>query len=216
MAKLMEVGIQRLTEILSEMANISEKSVTTAIKAYTEGRETSSPSVQIKLWSDQLRDADEEASELAIDLIVSYQPVASDFRFIRASQEISYGFARYGRYAYDIAQVLEMFGDLSKCDHEQVEVTAKLTTEMIRMSIEAFAKRDVELASSIVKMDDFVDDKYRAYVKKLISEPNSTDLRCALSATLILRYLERIADHSSYIGDSVQYIVTGVRKGARK
>jgi len=32
-----------------------------------------------------------------------------------------------------------------------------------------------------------------------------------MSATLILRYLERIADHSSYIGDSVVYIVTGLR-----
>jgi phosphate transport system protein len=216
MTKLMEVGIQKLTEILLEMASISERSVATAIQAYAEGGATSMPSVQVKLWADKLRDDDEEVSELAIDLIVSYQPVASDLRFIRASQEISYGFARFGRYAYDISQVLEMFGDLSKCDHEEVEVTAKLTKEMIRMSVEAFAKRDVELAGSIVKMDDFVDDKYRAYVKRLISQPDGTDLRCALSATLILRYLERIADHSSYIGDSVQYIVTGVRKAARK
>ncbi len=212
----MDVGIQRLTEILMEMADLSERSVATAVRAYVEGAMNPNHAVQVKVSADELRDHDEEVSELAIDLIVSYQPVASNLRFIRASQEISYGFARFGRYAYDIMQVLEMFGDLSGCDHEEVEVTAKLTKEMIRMSIEAFAKRDVELANSVSKMDDFVDDKYRSYVKNLISQPYQGELRCAVSATLILRYLERIADHSSYIADSVQYIVTGVRKSARK
>jgi phosphate transport system protein len=208
----MEVGIQRLTEILLEMASLSEKSVATAIEAYTSGEKNAGMhSAQIKMWADQLRENNEEASELAIDLIVSYQPVASDLRFIRASQEISYGFARFGRYAYDIAQVLEMFGDLGGCDHVEVETTAKLTKEMLRMSVEAFAKRDVELAVSINKMDDFVDEKYRSFVKNVISD-KSADLKCAMSATLILRYLERIADHSSYIGDSVQYIVNGARK----
>jgi phosphate transport system protein len=212
----MEVGIQRLTEILQAMASISEKSVTTAIQSYTSGKGDPRSTVQIKLWADQLRDYNEEISDLSIDLIVSYQPVASDLRFIKASQEISYGFARFGRYAYDIAQVLETFGDLSNCDKQDVDVTSKLTSEMIRMSIEALSMRDVELASSVGKMDDFVDDKYRAHVKKMLSQQQPADLKCALSSTLVLRYLERIADHSSYIADSVQYIVTGSNKSARK
>ena len=35
------------------------------------------------------------------------------------------------------------------------------------------------------------------------------DPRCSISALLIMRYLERIADHACYIGDSVHYIITG-------
>jgi len=36
------------------------------------------------------------------------------------------------------------------------------------------------------------------------------NLKCSLSAALILRYLERIADHASFIGETVEYIATGV------
>jgi phosphate transport system protein len=39
-------------------------------------------------------------------------------------------------------------------------------------------------------------------------ESRSVDVRCALASTLVLRYLERIADHACYIGDSVLYITT--------
>lgn len=209
----MDIGIQKLSEILLEMANVSETSVATAIEEYSHG--SKAPPNQFRQWSDHIRNLHEDVTELAIDLIAKYQPVASDLRFIKASMEISYGFSRYGRYAYDIAQVLETFGDLTKCDHETVELTAKVTKEMIRMSIDALSTRDVDLASKIAKMDDFVDDKYREYVKRATNSGSTEELKCILSATLILRYLERIADHSSYIGESVNYIVTG-QKGYPK
>lgn len=207
----MDIGLERLSSMLMDMAVLSEKSVTTAIEAYEKGKNQME---EIHAWSEELRMVQEDVSELAVDIIARYQPVASDLRFIRAAMEVAYGFSRFGRYAYDIAEVLEMWGDLSKCDHSIVEITAKTTKEMIRMSIEAFANRDVELAKNVKKLDDFVDDKYREHVDKMVHNPDK-DFTCAMSTALILRYLERISDHSSYIGDSVIYIVTG-EKAARK
>lgn len=203
----MDIGVDRMTNIIMEMAQISEQSVALSIQAYSKGENHSK---EILKWAGELSKLQDEVSDLAFELIARYQPVASDLRFIKACMEISYGFFRYGRYAHDIAQVLEMFKDLSECDRSTVEVTAKTTREMIRMSIDAFARRDLELAKNIEKLDDFVDDKYRSHVQSLISG-SASNIRCAMSATLILRYLERIADHSSYIGDSVVYIVTGER-----
>jgi phosphate transport system protein len=191
--------------MLLDMAALSEKSVATSIEAYTEGKNLTP---EILSWSDELRQIQDDVGELAFDIIARYQPVASDLRFIRAAIEIAYGFSRFGRYAYDIAEVMEIMGDLSGCDHSNVELTAKTTKEMIRMSIDAFANRDVELAKNVQKLDDFVDDKYREHIDSMIHD-KSVDVKCALSAALILRYLERIADHSSYIGESVIYIVTG-------
>jgi phosphate transport system protein len=207
----MDIGLEKLTKILLDMAALSEKSVSSSIEAYHAGKMMTK---QIKSWSDQLRIFQGEVSELAFELIARYQPVATDLRYIESCLEIAYGFSRFGRYAYDISEVMEMWGDLSKCDHSVVEITAKTTQEMIRMSIEAFARRDVELAKNIKKLDDFVDEKYRSHVQSMI-DGTITNVKCAMSATLILRYLERIADHSSYIGDSVVYIVTGQR-GPRK
>jgi len=206
----MDMGLEKLTKTVLQMAELSEKSVATSIEGYSEGKNLSE---QIYEWSEELRKLQEEVSDLAIELFARYQPVASDLRYIKACMEISYGFSRFGRYAYDIAEVLQMFGDLSECDHALVEKTAITTKEMIRKSIDAFSKRDVELAKSVRQMDDIVDNNYREHVSKMIREPK-LDIKCVASTTLILRYLERIADHASYIGDSVIFIATRKHAGA--
>jgi phosphate transport system protein len=203
----MDIGLEQLANLLLDMASLSEKSVATSIDAYSTGK---SITEEIKSWSDELRKMQDGVSELAVELIARFQPVASDLRFVTSSLEIAYGFSRFGRYAYDIAEVLEMFGNLSDCDHAVVDITSKTTKEMIRMSIDAFAKRDVELAKNIGKLDDFVDEKYREHISNSLRDPNA-NLKCTLSTTLIMRYLERISDHSAYIGDSVLYIVSGTR-----
>src|SRR5579862_3982811 len=201
MPRLMDMGLTQLGDLLMEMAKTSEESVAKSIESYTTG---SSRLTEIRSWSDELRRQEEDVSELAVEMIARYQPVASDLRFIKASMEIAYGFSRFGRYALDIAEVLEMFGSQSSCDHSVVEITAKTTMEMIRMSIDAFSNRDVELAKNISKLDDYVDDKYRSHVARIVTDADR-DL-CQISAMLILRYLERISDHSSYIGESVVFI----------
>jgi phosphate transport system protein len=204
MARLMDLGMERLTNLLLEMGKLSEQTVATAIEAYHMGKNLQ----DVNRWSNKLRQLDDQVSELSIELIARFQPVASDLRYIKACMEISYGFYRYGRYAHDIMEVLETFGDLTKCDRSVIENSAEKTKEMIELSVEAFAKKDVELAMKITSMDDYVDDAYRSYIAKLMKS-RQVDLRCALSQTLILRYLERIADHAVYIGKSVIFIVKG-------
>ncbi len=204
MARLMDLGIDRLRNLLLQMGELSQQTVATAIEAYHVGKNLQ----DVSRWSNKLKDLDDQVSELSIELIARFQPVASDLRYIKACMEISYGFYRFGRYAKDIMEVLETFGDLTKCEHEVVESAAETTKEMIKLSVEAFAKQDVDLAMKIVGMDDNVDDAYRGYITKLMKS-RKVDLRCALSQTLILRYLERIADHAVYIGKSVVFIVKG-------
>lgn len=204
MPRLMDLGMERLQNLLLEMGKLSEQTVATAIEAYQIGKDLD----DVRRWSNKLKQLDDQVSELSLELIARFQPVASDLRYIKACMEISYGFYRYGRYAHDIMEVLENFGDLRKCDRAAVEATAEKTKEMIELSVSAFANQDVELANKITAMDDYVDDAYRDYIKGLMKSRN-VDLRCALSQTLILRYLERIADHAVYIGRSVIFIVKG-------
>ena len=200
----MDLGMDRLSNLLLEMGQLSEQTLETAIEAYKSGKS----SKQVGAWSDKLRLLDQQVSDLAIELIARYQPVASDLRFIKASLEVSYGFYRYGRYSRDITEVLDTFGDLTNCNPEVVDAAAQKTREMIRLSVEAFANKDVELAKKIIGLDDYVDDAYRDYIKTVMKS-RKVNIRCALSETLILRYLERIADHAVYIGRSVIFIVRG-------
>ena len=211
MTKLLDIGVDRIQNIIMDMAGLSERSVVTAIESYEKG---TSVKKTIFDWSEQLRVLQEEVSDLAIELIARYQPVATDLRFIRSCMEISYGFSRFGRYAYDIVDVLETMGSIADCDKTTVLQTSKTVREMIRLSVAALRSKDKNAASKLYEMDDTVDALYRKHLREVITtggkqDERFSDPRCYVSALLILRYLERISDHACYIGDSVYYIVTG-------
>lgn len=203
----MDIGLERLKNMILDMGKHSENTVSIAIEAY---REEEDLAEEIFTSSEDLRILQDEVSELAVELIARYQPVASDLRFIKSCMEIAYGFSRFGRYAYDISQVLEVFGDLSTCDKTAIDEAGGHAKEMIKLSINAFAERDLNLAKKLRKMDDVVDRIYLDFVQKASQTPGAS-LKCSLSGTLILRYLERIADHATSIGDAVTYIVSGER-----
>jgi phosphate transport system protein len=203
----MDMGLERLSNAIADMAQLAQDSVTKAIRAYENGDRVRDEAFSRATKLSQLGT---EVDELGVDLLARYQPVASDLRFIKSCLEISYGFSRFGRYAYDISQVLETYGDLSGCDKTVIHELSVKVTDMIARSIQSFKTRDVDLAKSLRKEDDEVDKIYLKYASELAKEKNVT-VRCALASTLVMRYLERIADHACYIGDSVVYIVTGTK-----
>lgn len=212
MTRLLDLGIDRIRNIIMDMAKLSENSVFAAIESYEQSTHFKK---QIFDWSEKLRILQDEVSDLAIELIALYQPVATDLRFIKSCMEIAYGFSRFGRYAYDIADVLETIGSVSECDKSAVLEMSKTVREMILLSLQALRSRDKDASQRLYEMDNIVDTQYRKYIHDAIitQEENSNekvkDLRCYISTSLILRYLERISDHACYIADSVVYIVTG-------
>jgi phosphate transport system protein len=217
--RLLDLGINRISNIIMDMANLSVRSVDSAIESYEKGVGSKQ---QIFEWSEQLRVLQDEVAELAMELIARYQPVASDLRFIRSCMEISYGFSRFGRYAYDIMDIIGTMGSISHCDKAPVLEMAGTAREMIHMSVQALQTKDKDAAKKLYEMDDTVDALYRKYLREIITPANEKDMnkmlkdpRCYLSMLLILRYLERIADHACYIGDSVHYIVTGASSPRR-
>lgn len=200
----MDIGLDQLNSLLLEMAGLSQQAVAASIDAYSRGGKATG----VREMSHRIHALHRQVSDLSMEMIARYQPVASDLRFLKSCVEISYGFFRYGRYALDITEVLDMFGDLTRCDRTFVVDTARKTQEMIRMSVESFARRDVETAKRIPTMDDAVDESYRENLRRTIE--GKGNVKCSLSAMLTLRYLERIADHATYIGELVEYITTGV------
>lgn len=219
LTRLLDLGLNRISNIIMDMANLSVRSVDTAIDSYEKGTGSEQ---QIFEWSEQLRVLQDEVAELAMELIARYQPVATDLRFIRSCMEISYGFSRFGRYAYDIMDIIGTMGSISHCDKSSVLEMANTAREMIHMSIKALQTQDKNAAEKLYEMDDTVDALYRKYLREIITPTNKKEMkemakdpRCYLSTLLILRYMERIADHACYIGDSVHYIATGTSSPRR-
>ncbi|MEM3095480.1 MAG: PhoU domain-containing protein [Nitrososphaerota archaeon] len=209
--RLMDMGLDRLAKMIYEMGRVSEAAVTKAIEGYVAAANVVDEVYEL---SQQLRLLEDEVTDLALEIIARYQPVAKDLRFIRSCMEIAYGFSRFGRYAYDISKLIEEFGGIGGCPTEMVLETAEKVKNMIRISVTSFRERDVEAAERLEKLDDEVDEAYRAHVRRAITDPSS-DKRCDMAITLVLRYLERIADHATYIGEAVHYVAVGERAPRR-
>ncbi|MGI0082052.1 MAG: phosphate signaling complex PhoU family protein [Nitrosopumilaceae archaeon] len=206
MARLIDPHLSQLSTLMVQMGNLAAQSINLAIDSYLGGKNARSEAYEL---SDQISKLYDQVGNLTFEMILKYQPVASDFRLIRSSIEISYAFTRFGRYAYDITIVRDMFGDLSECKNDVIYTISGEIKHMINLAVQCFATLDLEKAKQLQTNEDLVDKYYARHLPMLI---NSKNTKCALAVALVLRYLERIADHASFMGESVNYIVTGNRK----
>jgi phosphate transport system protein len=191
---------------MSEMGEMAIECIDLAISSYLEGKNTTDA---VHKLSDKIRMRYYEVADLIFEIMLKYQPVADDFRFIRSSTEISYAFSRFGRYAYDITQIRDKFGDISGCDTKWVSDVSKEVRQMIKDAISSFTQLDIRKAIKIQEEEAFVDKVYQNRIPMLLESKNT---KCALAEALLLRYLERIADHAVFMSDAVNYIVTGKHK----
>lgn len=206
MTRLIDPSLKELSLMMSEMGELSIQGIMLAIESYLYGKNNAN---QVHDISDEITKKYYHVADLTFEVLLKYQPVADDFRFIRSAIEISYGFSRFGRYAYDITLVRDVFGDISECDKSWLtEVSEKVKT-MIKDAVMYFAELDIRKAVTMQENENFVDRLYKERLPMLI---NSKNTKCALAEALVLRYLERIADHAMFMSDAINYIVTGKHK----
>lgn len=206
MTRLIDPPLKELSALMAEMGDLSIQSVMLAIDSYIYGKDTVR---QVHDISNEITNRYFKVADLTFEIFLKYQPVADDFRFIRSSIEISYGFTRFGRYAYDITQVRQIFGDISECDNSWLLEASKKVKTMIKDAVMYFAELDIRKSIVMQQNEDFVDKLYKERLPMLI---NSKNTKCALAEALVLRYLERIADHAMFMSDAINYIVTGKHK----
>ena len=206
----MDMGLERLKNVILDMGKLSEDAVATALNVHKGNGKASLD--KIYQLSEQLSFLRTEATDLAVELLTRYQPLADDLRLIKSCIDISYDLARFGRYAYDIALTLDWLGDVTPCDFSIVTDMGDLAKKMMEKCLEAFQTMDKTLAASLPKDDDIVDKLYKDYIIDVARNPK-IGRGCAITTALIVRYLERIADHACYIADSVIYIIEGEKTG---
>lgn len=206
MPRLIDPSLQKLSLLMSEMGNMSIECISLAVDSYLKGKNTTREVYEISF---AMRKKYFEVEDIIFDMLLRYQPVADDFRLIRSSTEISYAFSRFGRYAFDITQVRNLFGDISECKNMALVQISNRVKHIIREAVLSFAELDVRKAVKIQEDEDFIDRIYKERLPELIASNNT---KCALAEALLLRYLERIGDHAIFMSDAINYIVTGKHK----
>jgi phosphate transport system protein len=129
--------------------------------------------------------------------------------------KIAYDFERYGRYAWDISLTHKKLSSLDNCalSWASMEKLVEKVSEMVNKSIRALKDHDVELAKTLAETEQEVDEIFFTYIDQLAASP--TETKCAMCNLLVARYLERIADHTTYVGESIVYIATGEKISLR-
>lgn len=208
MKRLIDQGLEQSANMLFRMGELAYKTISMSLKNYIESTDGYA---QVREQSDLLVVMSEEAENKASELIARFQPMASDLRILKSYIKIAYDFARYGRYAYDISQIYERLGGLNTCEEwlkDVIEEMSGIIMKMVRTSIDSLKGHDTELAKTLSEMEKQVDTMYLKYLDMLIEKAPATN-KCTISSVLVIRYLERIADHATYIGESVVYLATG-------
>lgn len=148
-------------------------------------------------------------------LLLHQQPVARDLRQISAALKMITDMERIGDQAEDIAEIVIFLDGRTMDGVDLIGEMADATIKMVASSVDAFVKKDVELAKKVIDQDDVVDDYFSRVKKGIISliAGNHADGEFALDLLMISKYLERIGDHATNIAEWVIYAVTGTHKG---
>ena len=115
--------------------------------------------------------------------------------------------------------IFSMFlGDIDRTEKEEknteIENLSVFVMQMINRAIKAYIEKDYNLAKEVIADDDYVDEKYLEIIGNLRNKENIDKdyLSFAIYTTLVVKYLERIADHSVNIAEWVVYISSGYYK----
>jgi len=209
MQRLLDTGLEELTVMVYKMGGVAEKALAASINGFIDGKDVSK---SVHELSEILVNRTVEVEEKAFSLIAKYQPVASDLRIINSYMKVAYDFERYGRYAWDISFITARFNgkalNLDKWILEYVGKMAEKVLEMVGISINSLKSLDPELVKKMTKAENAIDNAYFEYLNKLVEQAGVTN-ESTISSVLVVRYLERIADHAMHIMEAIVYVATG-------
>lgn len=161
----------------------------------------------------QIDELEVAIDEKCIDLIARHQPMAKDLRFIATGLKINAELERIADLAVDICQrVLEIVDKPLLKPLVDIPKLSTLAQQMIKDCIDAFIKKDVELAKGVILADQEADNLRDLIQKELIDDYMVKDGKTSTRAVpllLIARYLERACDHTTNIAEDVIYMVEG-------
>ena len=205
--------LNQLNGKLIEMGAIVERAIADANKALV-SKDTELAARVIEN-DDSIDDMEDLIEDMCQKIIMRQQPVAGDLRTILAVSKIIVDLERIGDHASDISELAiflaegEPVGEL-----EHIPQMAEATLSMLTRAINAFVRKDLNLANDVIVYDDVVDElftKVKEDVVRLIKSDIDQSGH-AIDLIMIAKYFERIGDHATNIAEWVVFSITGTSK----
>ncbi len=197
--QIMEIGAMTIDHIISSVEALVNKDVKMAEKIIKD---------DIKINTKR-----DEIEEMCVRMIALQQPFASDLRYVFTCIKIVSDFERIADYAVDISKIGIRISSCKLMDEIAYIVKMKdVLVKMLTLSLEAFDKKDENMAFDICKMDDEIDVQYRMLYVELspkMMKGNIHDINQLTQILFAAKYMERGGDHVTNICESIIYQKTG-------
>jgi phosphate transport system protein len=202
--------LKDLKQRLIQMSSIVEEMIDKSITALKERK--------VSLIEDVLKKeknvnmAQIEIDDAALKLIALHQPAAGDLRFLISAIKINSDLERVGDLAVNITErAQELLKEPPLKPLIDLPRMAEIAQEMLKDAIDSFVNRNSLLARDVCRRDDTVDNLNEQIFRELLTYmfQDIKNINRAIKLTFISKYLERIADHATNIGEDVFYIVEG-------
>jgi phosphate transport system protein len=207
-SKDFEAELRLLRERLVVMGARCEQQITLAMQALSDRDDTVARTV---IANDELIDRDEsEIDEIALQILATRQPVASDLRLITMSLKFVTDLERIGDNAAGIAKRALELNHLPALDHvPDLGRLATLVQKNLRAALDSFVAKDTDRAAAVIEADREIDKRNSSLFAELLAHvaTDPATVTRVLPLTSVCRYLERIGDHVKNLAEEVVYMV---------
>lgn len=210
MREYYDAQLKDLNNQIIEMGSLVEKSVAYSAKSLVEA--DIEKTNKVANYESAINRKEKEIESLCVNLIMHNQPVAKDLRFISAVLKMVTDLERIGDHAEDIAEIARFVNSQEhQLDKKVFSEIAKTAVDMVNLGVDAFVKRDLDLAQKVAEMDNTVDRLFVEIRERLVAGLKSGEYESAPALDLFLatKYFERIGDHAVNIAEWVIYSLTG-------
>ena len=147
-------------------------------------------------------------------IIAKRQPTANDLRLLMAISKATANLERAGDEAAKIARMVKSMmahGGFRALPSSELRLATEMASDLLRKSLDAFARLDTATAVTILKEDDLIDKEFEGFVRKLITSmmEDPRTISSSLDLLFVAKALERIGDHAKNIAELIIYIVKG-------
>ena len=201
--------LERLKTRLLEMGGLAEEQVRLAVKALVD---------RDRGLIEQVLHGDEPLNALHIEidgrcftLLALHQPMAVDLRAIVSAVKINTDLERVGDLAINIAEAARRYAPHPPVKRLiDIPRMATLAQSMLREALDAFVRRDTDLAQHVLDEDDTLDTLKTQIFRELLTYmlQDASTIEPALDLILVSRHLERIGDHATNIAEDVIFMVS--------
>jgi phosphate transport system protein len=154
-----------------------------------------------------------DIQERVLTLLATQSPVASDLRLVSAMLHINIHLERMADLCTNVAKIVKLtLGRHFSSDimGEIIEM-GRQAGRMLEVAIQAFSKRDLDMALSLPEMDESIDRLNRNLFKQVVHQfaGDENEVEWGSRMVIVSRQLERMGDHAVDIGEQVAFMITG-------